>query len=229
MEFDSGYLNTTAGFLTDSNYGSYHSSFRTHHKSIDSGKFHFDTKPVHKYPPQKTAKIPRANLIRVEDDSFDTIDGEDLDEQVQSLGESIVPRSTMGRSVGNFDKMYLDLGQLPSKSTQSSLILRRKYNQAKDQACKKDEVIRELSHHICVEKSLKKDQKALCCKYIQSAQKQQVTEIALKEALELSNLLIDKVKSMDYVSSCVSTPRFDSSPEPSRHHKKQSYGDNSYL
>lgn len=226
MDFDSGYLNTTAGFLTDSNYGSYHSSFRTNRKSIDSMKFHIEPRPENSS--RGVSRVPSQNLIEVKDDSIEAIDGEDLDEQVESLGKSIVPRSNNGRSVGDFNKMYLDLGQFPKKKTQNALILRRQYTKAKAEFARKDEIIRELSHKISVRKSEKREAKVECCRYIQAAQKQQVTENALKEALELSNLLLEKVKTMDS-ESCVSTPRFDHSPEPAKHYRAESYGNFSYF
>jgi hypothetical protein len=225
MDYDSGYLNTTAGFLSESNYGSYHSSFRTNRKSIDSMKFQIETRPERSS--RGVSLEPSQSLIEVKDDSIDAMDGEDLDEQVESLGKSIVPRSNNGRSVGNFDKMYLDLGQFPKKNTQNPLILRRQYTKAKAELVRKDEIVRQLSHKISVRKSEKREAKLKCCRYIQAAQKQRVTENALKEALELSNLLIEKVKTMD-AESCVSTPRFDS-PDPAKHYRVESYGNFSYF
>jgi hypothetical protein len=145
------------------------------------------------------------------EDCVSSADGETLSNNLRSLGNSVTPRSYSGRSVGDFHSRYLDIGQWPDMSTKQQAILKKKYQITKLQTIKKDEIARDLATQLRTTEAKKDTYKKLTHRYANGYHKQKATEQALKEAIGLSNILLEQVHKMEARSS-VDTPVFDSSP-----------------
>lgn len=139
--------------------------------------------------------LPELNFGK--EDCISTIDSESVVNPVRSLGNSITPRNYQVRSVGDFHSRYLDVGQWPEMNSKQQAILKKKYQITKLQSIKKDEIARELATKLCTTQVKKDNYKKLSQRYAPGYQKQKATELALKEAIGLSNLLLDQVHKME--------------------------------
>lgn len=145
----------------------------------------------------KLANTYTPELSFDKEDSMHSIDNESMVSTVRSLGKSITPRTYQGRSVGDFHSRYLDVGQWPEMNTNKQAILKKKYQINKLQSIKKDEIARGLASKLRTTQVKKDNYKKLSHKYALGYHQQKATELALKEAIGLSNVLLDQVHKMD--------------------------------